>query len=186
MRTYQQPAKAVNQWHIGSESAFSDDQAAYISSDNGISSGFQLSEISRAYMEIPVDLTYCLDPKLFFQWKTDTTVLYGHGELLIMGMDQTLTIKPFTRSEGWQEYSISLNQFKGEKIILRYAWMNDSVKHHHKEPAFCIDDIKIFSPVSPLPVNESPIITHIPDLTTMSGDNFLYTITTFDSTNDAL
>jgi predicted outer membrane repeat protein len=147
MRTYQQPTKAVNQWHIGSESAFSGDQAAYISSDNGISSGFQLSEISRAYMEIPVDLTYCLDPHLFFQWKTDTAVLYGHGELLIMGEDQPLTIKPFTRSKDWQEYSVYLNQFKGEKIILRYAWINDSVKHQHKEPAFCIDDIKIFSPV---------------------------------------
>jgi hypothetical protein len=186
MRTYQQPTKAVNQWHIGSESAFSGDQAAYISSDNSISSGFQLSEISRAYMEIPVDLTYCLDPHLFFQWKTDTSVLYGHGELVIMGYDQTLTIKPFTRSDGWQEYSISLKQFKGEKIILRYAWMNDSVKHHHIEPSFCIDDIAIFSPISPLPVNDSPIIAHIPDLTTMAGDNFLYTITTFDPTNDAL
>ncbi len=166
----------VNKWAIGEAEAKNGNRSAYVSSDRGVSAGYDSSAGTDTNLLFPVDLTIYEAPVLSFWWKCggvsdrdfgNVSVNDGIGDQLVSDWGE------FVNNDVWKQKQISLSDFAGQEITLKFYWHNSIIGGQN--PGFCVDDIEVTGSVV-----SNPIFTSTPTTKVQFEHEYRYNITTFD------
>ncbi len=143
----------TNKWFIGSASAYSGQQAAYISNDNGTSNTYTLgtSSVTHIYrdFEFPANASHVY---IRFNWKANgefSSTIYDYLRVSMCNIDQTpvagsLSNLSFITPElgdttDWKELNLNIDTLAGKTKRLVFTWRNDG--SDGDQPPASIDNI---------------------------------------------
>jgi len=154
---------AVNTWTVGGNgTAKQGNKSAYISHNNGVSAEYDKDKPGQAILSLPVDFSVYIDPVLTFWWKSlgeyeDGVFLpQDYGILYVNDGSDHLESEyyEYAKNPEWKFASIDLKSYQGKKVEIKFLWFNGYEKG--KDPAFCIDDVKISATLNPDPIVIKP------------------------------
>ncbi len=139
-------------WEVGTAEAYAGNYSAYISTDNGITAGYDNSRRVDYYyyqMDSPVNLsavdkTY-KSAQLSFYWKCVGEEGYDGGSLReVSGGSTTILLSNASMAgeDQWVEEVIDVTDYIGEDFQLAFRWQNND-DDTGESPGLCIDEFRI-------------------------------------------
>jgi len=135
-----------NKWFIGNADVYTGSQAAYITSDNGQTAGYNTNVASRISLKKNINIpaedngVKYKSAELSFYWKGIAEDGYDGGSVK-EGRSHLVPAKSLSNQATWIEEVIDVSQYIGTNFNLNFQWYNDA--HAGMNPGFCIDEVRV-------------------------------------------